>query len=62
MNDKINQIETKLGRTVHVGKIAGLGTDTIWACVDNPRISARIQCPATTAEDAVNSLFDEVMK
>jgi len=62
MNDKIQQIETKLGHPVYVGRIAGLGTDEIWACVDDDRIQCRRQCPATTAEDAVNSLFDEVMK
>lgn len=60
MNEKIQQIEDKLGNKVYVGHIAGTDTNFVWACVDIP--GYRLQCPARTTEDAINSLFDEVMK
>lgn len=61
MEKKIAEIEAKTGNTVYVGELWGSGSSDIWACVDVPGV-ARFQNPASTAEEAVDGLYEWVMK
>lgn len=62
MNEQIAAIEAKTGNKVFVGRIAGAGTETIWAYVDDDAADVRVQCPSDTREGAVKSLFERIMK